>query len=53
MRKHMSRQVAGKRLNKTDFYATPPWCYENLDIDWSIFEMLMNPVEEMVEYNSF
>ncbi len=39
----MSRQVAGKRLNKTDFYATPPWCYENLDIDWSIFENAHEP----------
>ena len=30
----MSRQKAGLRLNATDFYATPPWCYENLDIGW-------------------
>ena len=39
----MSRQVAGKRLNKTDFYATPPWCYENLDIDWGIFKNAHEP----------
>tara|TARA_Y100001937_G_C7100504_1_gene322270 strand:- start:141 stop:749 length:609 start_codon:yes stop_codon:yes gene_type:complete len=32
----MSR-TTGTSLNPTDFYPTPPWCYENLDIDWSIF----------------
>ena len=39
----MSRQIAGKRLNTTDFYATPPWCYENLEIDWSIFSSAHEP----------
>ena len=39
----MSRQKAGERLNPTDFYATPPWCYENLDIDWNIFETAHEP----------
>ena len=39
----MSRQKAGQRLNKTDFYPTPPWCYENLDIDWSMFSSAHEP----------
>lgn len=39
----MSRQIAGQRLNKTDFYATPPWCYENLDIDWRLFSSAHEP----------
>lgn len=39
----MSRQISGKRLNSTDFYATPPWCYENLDIDWSLFDKAHEP----------
>ena len=39
----MSRQKTGQRLNPTDFYATPPWCYENLEIDWSIFSSAHEP----------
>lgn len=39
----MSRQVKGKRLNNTDFYPTPPWCYENLEIDWSKFSSAHEP----------
>lgn len=39
----MSRQIAGQRLNNTDFYATPPWCYENLEIDWSMFKDAHEP----------
>jgi hypothetical protein len=39
----LSRQIKGKRLNDTDFYATPPWCYENLDIDWSKFSKAHEP----------
>ena len=34
----MSRQIQGVRLNETDFYPTPPWCYELLDIDWTLFK---------------
>ena len=40
---YLSRQIAGQRLNKTDFYATPPWCYENLDIDWNLFSSAHEP----------
>lgn len=39
----MSRQKTGQRLNVTDFYATPPWSYENLDIDWSRFSSAHEP----------
>ena len=39
----MSRQKTGQRLNATDFYATPPWCYENLDIDWKMFASAHEP----------
>ncbi len=39
----MSRQKTGQRLNATDFYPTPPWCYENLDIDWSMFSSAHEP----------
>lgn len=39
----MSRQVAGVRLNSTDFYPTPMWCLENLDIDWSKFSSAHEP----------
>jgi hypothetical protein len=39
----MSRQIKGERLNATDFYATPPWCYENLEIDWSLFDKAHEP----------
>ena len=39
----MSRQKTGQRLNPTDFYATPPWCYENLNIDWSAFSSAHEP----------
>lgn len=39
----MSRQVAGKRINDTDLYPTPSWCYENLDIDWSQFKTAHEP----------
>ena len=39
----MSRQREGVRLNAQDFYATPPWCYENLDIDWSMFSSAHEP----------
>ena len=38
----MSRTI-GKSLNPTDFYPTPPWCYENLDINWSLFESAHEP----------
>lgn len=39
----MSRQVAGIRLNSTDFYPTPSWCYKNLKIDWSLFKTAHEP----------
>ena len=39
----MSRQIAGVRLNATDFYPTPKWCYENLDIDWNLFKSAHEP----------
>jgi len=39
----MSRALAGVRLNPTDFYPTPPWCYENLEIDWSLFTSAHEP----------
>lgn len=38
----MSR-TTGKSLNPTDFYPTPPWCYENLEIDWSVFTSAHEP----------
>lgn len=38
----MSR-TTGKSLNPTDFYPTPPWCYENLEIDWSMFTSAHEP----------
>lgn len=39
----MSRQKTGQRLNATDFYPTPPWCYENLELDWSKFSSAHEP----------
>ena len=39
----MSRQTKGVRLNTTDFYPTPSWCYKNLDIDWSQFTSAHEP----------
>jgi len=39
----MSRQIKGVRLNASDFYPTPPWCYELLDIDWALFESAHEP----------
>ena len=39
----MSRQVAGVRLNDTDFYPTPMWCLENIDVDWSKFKTAHEP----------
>ena len=39
----MSRQIKGVRLNASDFYPTPPWCYENLDIEWSQFRSAHEP----------
>ncbi len=39
----MSRQVNGVRLNDTDFYPTPLWCIENLDIDWTKFATAHEP----------
>lgn len=39
----MSRQIAGVRLNSTDFYPTPLWCAENLEIDWSNFKKAHEP----------
>tara|TARA_Y100000385_G_C12993787_1_gene594030 strand:- start:38 stop:640 length:603 start_codon:yes stop_codon:yes gene_type:complete len=38
----MSR-TKGKSLNTSDYYPTPPWCYENLDIDWSMFSSAHEP----------
>lgn len=38
----MSRKKV-KSLNPTDFYPTPPWCYENLEIDWGIFTSAHEP----------
>ena len=38
----MSR-TTGKSLNPSDFYPTPPWCYENLEIDWSVFTSAHEP----------
>lgn len=39
----MSRQKTGVRLNKTDFYPTPLWCLENLEVDWSKFSSIHEP----------
>lgn len=39
----MSRQTSGVRLNATDFYPTPLWCAENLEIDWSQFTSAHEP----------
>lgn len=39
----MSRQKQGVRLNSTDFYPTPSWCYKNLEIDWTQFESAHEP----------
>jgi hypothetical protein len=39
----LSRQIVGKRLNNTDFYPTPLWCLENLEIDWSQFVSVHEP----------
>lgn len=39
----LSRQVAGVRLNATDFYPTPMWCIENLEIDWTQFKTAHEP----------
>lgn len=39
----MSRQKTDSRPNQSDFYPTPMWCYENLDIDWSQFTSAHEP----------
>lgn len=39
----LSRQVSGVRLNATDFYPTPLWCAENIDIDWTKFTTAHEP----------
>jgi hypothetical protein len=39
----LSRQTTGVRLNTTDFYPTPLWCAENLEIDWSQFSTAHEP----------
>lgn len=39
----MSSQKRNVRLNDVDFYPTPSWCYENLDIDWTIFKDAHEP----------
>lgn len=39
----LSRQINGVRLNDTDFYPTPMWCVENLNIDWSMFSTAHEP----------
>jgi hypothetical protein len=39
----LSRQTAGVRLNATDFYPTPLWCAENIDVDWSKFSTAHEP----------
>lgn len=39
----MSRQKKNKRLNSQDFYPTPAWCYENLEIDWTQFSTAHEP----------
>lgn len=39
----MSRQVTGIRDNHTDYYPTPEWCYNNLDIDYSLFNTALEP----------
>ena len=39
----MSRQKTGVRLNATDFYPTPLWCAENLDVNWSNFSTAHEP----------
>lgn len=39
----LSRQSAGVRLNATDFYPTPLWCAENLNINWSAFKTAHEP----------
>lgn len=39
----MSRQTAGIRDNPTDFYPTPHWCFENLDIDYTKFNTALEP----------
>jgi len=39
----LSRQKQGVRLNATDFYPTPSWCYKNLEIDWNQFASALEP----------
>ena len=39
----MSRQKTGVRLNSTDFYPTPLWCAENLEVDWDKFSTAHEP----------
>lgn len=39
----MSRQQKNIRLNNYDFYPTPNWCYENLNINWSLFKNAHEP----------
>ena len=39
----MSRQTKDYRLNHTDFYPTPAWCYENLEIPWKLFNSAHEP----------
>lgn len=29
--------------NKNDFYSTPEWCYQNLDLDWSWWKTAHEP----------
>jgi len=39
----LSRQKKNKRLNAQDFYPTPQWCFENLEIDWTQFSSAHEP----------
>ena len=31
--------------NNYDFYPTPPYCYEQLPIDWSLFDTAIEPCQ--------
>lgn len=39
----MSRALAKEQRSPYDFYATPSWCYEKLDIDWTCFTTAHEP----------
>jgi len=39
----MSRAKAKELRSPYDFYATPSWCYENLQIDWTKYKTAHEP----------